>query len=202
MPNPDSGEDIELFRAHYLYQRQSRQCRHTIWQCFEPPAFCCRPIPERGRLRRMTMRSAFLALALLACCGAAWADQSPAPSIAPFIPRTKSVRPVVAAGLHGRSCQRADQDCRRDSRRKSKPGDLPVICCGGCSPAIRRTWRYYPARKRVRIEPSSDSEFGSGSLRDRRALSSIKHSWLRWWKGASGNPKQLKSGQAKPISKG
>lgn len=48
----------------------------------------------------MTMRSAFLALALLACCGAAWADQSPAPSIAPFIPRTKSVRPVVAAGLH------------------------------------------------------------------------------------------------------
>lgn len=46
------------------------------------------------------MRSVFLALALLACCDAAWADQSPAPSIAPFIPRTKSTRPVVAAGLH------------------------------------------------------------------------------------------------------
>jgi hypothetical protein len=48
----------------------------------------------------MTMRSAFLALVLLACCGAGWADQSPPPSIAPFIPRTRSVRPVVAAGLH------------------------------------------------------------------------------------------------------
>ena len=48
----------------------------------------------------MNMRPAFLALALLACGGAAWADQSPPPSIAPFIPRTKSVRPVVAAGLH------------------------------------------------------------------------------------------------------
>lgn len=48
----------------------------------------------------MNMRPALLALALLACCGAAWADQSPPPSMAPFIPRTKSVRPVVAAGLH------------------------------------------------------------------------------------------------------
>jgi hypothetical protein len=51
-------------------------------------------------MRWMTMRSAFLALVSLACCGAAWADQSTPPSIAPFIPRTKSVRPVVAAGLH------------------------------------------------------------------------------------------------------
>ena len=49
----------------------------------------------------MNRRSAFLVvLALLAWCGAARADQSPPPSIAPFIPRTKSVRPVVAAGLH------------------------------------------------------------------------------------------------------
>jgi hypothetical protein len=48
----------------------------------------------------MNRRSAFLVLALLACCGAARADQSPPPSIAPFIPRTRSVRPVVAAGLH------------------------------------------------------------------------------------------------------
>jgi hypothetical protein len=51
-------------------------------------------------MRRMTMRSACLALALLACRGAGWADQSPPPSIAPFSPRTKSTRPVVAAGLH------------------------------------------------------------------------------------------------------
>jgi hypothetical protein len=48
----------------------------------------------------MKTRSAFLALTLLAWCGAAWADQSPPPSIAPFIPQTRSVRPVVAAGLH------------------------------------------------------------------------------------------------------
>ena len=48
----------------------------------------------------MMMRPIFLALALLAWCSAAQADQSPAPSIAPFIPRTKSVRPVVAVGLH------------------------------------------------------------------------------------------------------
>jgi hypothetical protein len=48
----------------------------------------------------MNIRPVCLALALLAWCGAASADQSPPPSIAPFIPRTKSVRPVVAAGLH------------------------------------------------------------------------------------------------------
>jgi hypothetical protein len=48
----------------------------------------------------MTIRSIFLALALLACGGAAWADQSVPPSMAPYIPQTKSVRPVVAAGLH------------------------------------------------------------------------------------------------------
>ncbi len=48
----------------------------------------------------MTLRSAFLALVLLACGGASWAEQSPTPSIAPFVPQTRSVRPVVAAGLH------------------------------------------------------------------------------------------------------
>ncbi len=48
----------------------------------------------------MNTRPGFLVLALLAWCGAARADQSPPPSIAPFIPRTRSVRPVVAAGLH------------------------------------------------------------------------------------------------------
>jgi hypothetical protein len=51
-------------------------------------------------MRWMILRSAFLTLVLLACCGAGWADQSTPPSIAPFIPRTRSVRPVVAAGLH------------------------------------------------------------------------------------------------------
>jgi len=48
----------------------------------------------------MKVRSAVLTLALLAWCGAAWAYQSSAPSIAPFTPQTRSVRPVVAAGLH------------------------------------------------------------------------------------------------------
>src|SRR5580692_8206863 len=51
-------------------------------------------------MRWMILRSAFLTLVLLACCGAGWADQSTPPSIAPFIPRIRSVRPVVAAGLH------------------------------------------------------------------------------------------------------
>jgi hypothetical protein len=51
-------------------------------------------------MRRMTMRSAFLALALLACCGGGWADQSPPPSIGPFQPQVTGIRPVVAAGLH------------------------------------------------------------------------------------------------------
>src|SRR5580692_6461837 len=51
-------------------------------------------------MRWMILRSAFLTLVLLACCGAGWADQSTPPSIAPFIPQTRSIRPVVAAGLH------------------------------------------------------------------------------------------------------
>ncbi len=51
-------------------------------------------------MRRMTVRSVFLALGLVACCGAGWADQSPPPSIGPFQPRVTGIRPVVAAGLH------------------------------------------------------------------------------------------------------